>query len=98
MSSLTRAGRLVIGLLLVASTDAAAQQAFTDSAIMPGVTPIRAVHITELRTRIDALRQRANLPGVAWTDPVITAGVTPVRAVHTQELRTAVSAVPPIIG
>ena len=98
MSTLTRARRLVIGCLLVASTDAAAQQAFTDSAIIPGVTPIKDVHITELRTRIDALRQRANLSGFAWTDPVITPGVTPVRAVHTEELRTAVSVVPPVIG
>ena len=30
---------------------------FTDSPIEPGVTPVRAVHFTELRTRIDALRE-----------------------------------------
>ena len=30
---------------------------FTDHPIQPGVTPVRAVHYTELRTRIDALRQ-----------------------------------------
>ena len=53
---MTGVRRLGLVLVLGLSTDAAAQQAFTDSAIIPGVTPIKAVHITELRTRIDALR------------------------------------------
>ena len=36
---------------------------------MPGVTPVRAVHLLELRARIDGLRAR--LPAFAWTDPEI---------------------------
>ena len=69
-----------------------ATAAFTDDPIQPGVTPIRAVHFTELRSRIDALRAAAGLARFGWTDAVITAGVTPVRRVHLTELRSALAA------
>ena len=65
---------------------------FTDDPLVPGVTPVRAVHFQELRTRIDALRVRAGLTRFAWTDPVLTPGVTPVRRFHLTELRTALRA------
>ena len=68
-----------------------AAQPFTDDVIRPGVTPVRAVHFTELRTRIDGLRSAAGLGRFAWTDPVLTAGVTPVRLVHLLELRSALA-------
>ena len=64
---------------------------FTDHPIVPGQTPIRAVHFTELRTRIDAQRTGAGLAPYPWTDPVLVAGVTPVRLVHLTELRTALT-------
>lgn len=66
---------------------------FTDDPLRPGVTPVRAVHFTELRTRIDVLRRAAGLGSFPWTDPVLTAGVTPVRLVHLLELREALAAV-----
>ena len=66
---------------------------FTDHPIVPGVTPLKAVHFTELRARIDALRSAAGLEQSAWTDPVLRAGETPVRLVHLRELRTALAAV-----
>ena len=62
---------------------------FTDHPIVPGETPVRAVHFTELRTVIDALREASGLAGFAWTDPVLAAGVTPIRLVHLLELREA---------
>ena len=65
---------------------------FTDDPIQPGVTPVRAVHFAELRTRIDALRRAGGLQAFPWTDPVLTAGVTPVRLAHLLELREALSA------
>ena len=65
---------------------------FTDDPIQPGVTPVRAVHFTELRTRIDGLRAAAELGRFPWTDPVLTAGVTRVRLVHLLELREALAA------
>ncbi len=64
---------------------------FTDDPLLPGVTPVRAIHFAELRARIDALREAAGLGGFAWTDPVLTAGVTPVRLVHLLELRSALA-------
>ena len=65
---------------------------FTDHPIVPGVTPVRAVHFIELRVRIDGLRAEAGLPEFAWTDPMLTAGVTAVRLVHLTELRSALAA------
>ncbi len=65
--------------------------AFTDDPLQPGVTPVRAVHFTELRTRIDALRSAAGLLRFSWTDPVLQVGVTRVRRVHLLELRAALA-------
>ena len=65
---------------------------FTDDPIVPGVTRIKAIHVTELRTRIDAARTSAGLGRFAWTDPVLIAGVTPVRLTHLLELRAALTA------
>ena len=64
---------------------------FTDDPIRLGVTPIKALHFTELRMRIHALRRQAGLERFPWTDPVLTGGVTPVRLVHLLELRTALA-------
>ena len=72
------------------STGAAA--GFTDDPLRPGVTPVRAVHFTELRARIDALREAAGLGRFRWTDPALRAGATPVRLVHLTELRSALAA------
>lgn len=63
---------------------------FTDDPLIAGTTPLRAVHITELRDRINALRVRFALSPVSWTDSVLT-GVL-ARAVHVQELRDALLA------
>ena len=48
--------------------------AFTDDPIQPGVTPVRAVHFRELRSRIDDLRAGTGLGRFAWTDPVPAGG------------------------
>ena len=64
-------------------------QPFTDDPLVPGVTPVRAVHFTELRSRIDGLRAAAGLGRFAWTDPVLRPEVTRVRLVHLTELRSA---------
>ena len=65
--------------------------AFTDDPLQPGVTPVKGVHFTELRTRIDGLRSAAGLLRFSWTDPVLRAGVTRVRRVHLLELRSALA-------
>lgn len=68
------------------------RQPFVDDPLQVG-DPIRAVHVTELRERIDILRGTAGLTRFRWTDPTIVRGVTPVRAVHLTELHTALNEV-----
>lgn len=53
-------------------------------------TPIKAVHVNELRRAIDALRSQAGMPSFAWTDDPIMAGATVIRAIHFLELRQAI--------
>ena len=65
---------------------------FTDDPVEAG-RPIRAMHLTELRGRIDELRVSAGLPRYSWTNRTIRPGVTPVRAVHWQQLRAALDEV-----
>ena len=65
---------------------------FTDHPVVAGVTPVKAIHFTELRTRIDILRSEAGLPPYRWTDPALTAGVSRVRLVHLLEMREALAA------
>ena len=71
---------------------------FTDEPIRPGVTPVRAVHFMELRTRIDVLRQEVGLGPFRWTDPELRAGLTPVRLVHLLDLREALDEVYRVAG
>ena len=74
------------------TVDEAAVVPFTDDPIVPGVTPVRAAHFTELRTRIDPLRRAAGLTPFRWTDLALRAGVTPVKLAHLLELREALAA------
>ena len=67
--------------------------AFTDRPLDAGTTPVRAVHLRELRARVAALRTQADLSAVAWTDATLAAGGTPVKRVHLTELRAALDAV-----
>ena len=88
----------------VSATDAAGQRTarsftvtvsrtapFTDDPLRPGGTPVRAVHFTELRARIGALRRGAGLGPYPWTDAILTPGETPVRLSHLLELREALA-------
>jgi subtilisin-like proprotein convertase family protein len=65
---------------------------FTDPTLAAGVTPIKVVHIMELRTRINAVRAAKGLGAYSFTDSSLTAGTTLVKAVHILELRTALAA------
>lgn len=57
-----------------------------------GATLIKAVHITELRTRIEALRTRFGRPTpYPYADPILTVGTTMLRAQHMLDLRAALA-------
>ena len=64
---------------------------FTDDPLVPRVTTVKAVHITELREAVDTLRARWGLGAFTWTDPSLAIGSTPVKAQHVTDLRTALS-------
>ncbi|PYQ27130.1 MAG: hypothetical protein DMF56_21465 [Acidobacteria bacterium] len=69
--------------------DPAIAMLFTDDPLMSGVTPMKAVHLAELRQAVNALRAVAALGNVSFTDAA-SAGV-PVKAIHIQELRDALT-------
>ena len=65
---------------------------FTDNTLVAGVTPVKRVHLMELRTRVDALRARyGGLPAFSYTDSTITTGITTVKAQHIVQLREALA-------
>jgi Zn-dependent metalloprotease len=73
--------------------------AFTDDPLVVASTRIKAVHVLELRTRIDAVRAAKGLGGFTWTGPPLTVG-SAIRFGYITDLRTALAqaysaAVPP---
>lgn len=70
--------------LAYSNIDPATTFTFTDP-----LTTIRAVHFTELRTIINALRADAGLAPFSYSSAVMPG--TPVRAVHILEMRTALN-------
>jgi len=63
------------------------QYTFQDTPLMVKSTTIKTVHVTELRTAINAFRATAGLGAATWSDPTLTAKLTQVKAVHIQEMR-----------
>lgn len=66
--------------------DLATTVVFTDD---PLAGSVKALHVTQLRTAVDAVRTLAGLAGGSYTDPTLTTTVTPVRAAHVTDLRSA---------
>lgn len=65
--------------------------AFVDPTLVPRATPVKAVHVSQLRTRVNALRVRCGLPAVTFTDATLTPGATVMKAAHIAELRSALN-------
>jgi hypothetical protein len=63
---------------------------FTDNPLQAQVTPIKAVHLTELRAAVNTLRTRYALPTVTWPSGAITTATT-IKAAHLTELRSALA-------
>jgi hypothetical protein len=72
-------------------------RAFTDATLTAGAHQIRAVHVSELRRRINDLRGQHGVAAAMWTDPVLSSAVT-VKAAHINEMRTALEAVYAALG
>ena len=63
---------------------------FTDNPLQAGVTPVRALHLNELRTAITTLRSRYSLPTPTWPSGAIGIG-TVIQAAHLTEVRAALA-------
>ncbi|HEV7764734.1 MAG TPA: hypothetical protein VGQ76_07025 [Thermoanaerobaculia bacterium] len=77
--------------------DVATTFSFTDDPLTGQVTRIKAVHLTELRQAVNALRTTVGLGAAVYTDPSIS-GATTIRAIHFAELRTALDQARTVIG
>jgi microcystin-dependent protein len=66
---------------------------FTEPSLVAGTTPMRALHISELRSRIDTMRARYSMGPFPYTTSTLTAQTTMIRAQHILDLRTALAAV-----
>jgi len=86
-----------VGLLLnlAASAPVAAARLFTDDPLVASAS-VRAVHITELRALINALRVQAGMTAFSFADTNLT-GVM-VKAQHLTEMRTALDQAFDFIG
>ncbi len=79
------------------SVDGATTIIFTDPTLGSAITA-KAVHLTELRTAVNAMRAAAGLTASTFTDPTITAESTTIKDEHITELRTALDAARAAIG
>ncbi|HEX6099491.1 MAG TPA: M4 family metallopeptidase [Thermoanaerobaculia bacterium] len=79
------------GLSAANGASSSVYAAFTDDPLVARVTPIKPVHITQLRTRINAIRVARGLGSFSFTDPTLTSRSTRIKAVHVTELRTALA-------
>lgn len=75
----------------LSAVDLATTVIVSDDPLLASTTLVRAAHITQLRTAVNAARTLAGLPLPTYTDPSLAAG-TLVKAVHVSELRAAINA------
>ena len=66
--------------------------AFTDDPLLVGSTVPKAVHVNELRARINSIRIRRGLAPFGFTDPTLVSMSTRIRALHITEMRSAIAA------
>lgn len=71
--------------------DVLASMVFTDSTLTPRASSVRAVHISELRARVDGVRAGVGLGAAAYGDPSLIVGTTVIGAQHLVGLRTALA-------
>ena len=71
--------------------DLATAIVFADDPLVTGTTPIRATHVSQLRTAVNAVRSLAGLTASSFTDPALSSSIL-VKRVHITELRSALDA------
>ena len=69
----------------------AAREPFADADLVPGASVIRASHITDLRSRINALRTQYELEAYAWPASQPVSRITGIRAMDVASLRSALN-------
>lgn len=78
--------------------DFATTVVFTDPTITAGSTLVKAAHVTELRTAVNALRTlNGGQSAFVFTDPTLDSTV-PIKAVHITELQTQLNTVRTALG
>jgi hypothetical protein len=65
---------------------------FTDDPLIAGTTTVKAVHLQELQTAIDKVRELAYLSPASYTDGGGVVAGGPIKAIHIAEMRTALNA------
>lgn len=70
---------------------------FTDPTLVAGTTAVKTTHVSELRTKVNAMRVFGGLSAASFTDPTLTPS-TPIRGVHVTEVRTALNAARTALG
>jgi hypothetical protein len=80
----------------LSNVDATTTTMFTNDPLSVG-TIIKAAHVLELRTAVNAMRAATGLPAQVFTDTPLVAG-TSIKAVHLQQLRTALDQARAAIG
>lgn len=83
------------GVSSSSTADLATTVIFLDSPLTPGIF-VKAVHLSQLRTAVNAVRMLAGLAAVNYTDAA-TAG-TAIRAAHVTELRSTLDAARGTLG
>jgi hypothetical protein len=79
------------------AADAATTFTFTDDPAIAGTTAVKAVHMTELRLAVNALRTIAGLGSMSFSAPAPAIGAV-VRSATVLELRTATDAARSALG
>jgi hypothetical protein len=78
------------GTSLYSLPDAATTIFFTDDPLTIAVTRVKAIHFTELRQAVNALRATAGLTASSFTDPELSSATT-IKAAHCEQLRAALN-------
>jgi len=89
----TGTGTCTVTMSANTTVKATFSKTFTDDPLTAQVTPVKVVHITELREGVNTLRSNNGLSTFSYTDPTLTAGATQVKVVHIAEARTALDGV-----